>query len=176
MRLDKFTIKSQEAIDAARELAVQHGQQQIEKEHLLLALLRQEDGITRPLLQKLEVRLDEFERRVLALVENMPKVSGAGMDSYLSQTLKKCLDTAQGEAAQMKDDFISAEHLLMGIAAEESGALPSLLREFHITSDTILAALASVRGGQRVTDQNPEDKYQALERYCRDLTDLARRG
>jgi ATP-dependent Clp protease ATP-binding subunit ClpB len=176
MRLDKFTIKSQEALGAAQSLAAERAHQQIEKDHLLLALLDQEDGIVRPLLQKLEVNISELRSRVAALVDQFPQVSGAAVEPYISANLKKVLDEALKHASQMRDEFVSCEHLLMAIASDNSGVLPAVLKEFRITQDTALAALASVRGSQRVTDQNPEDKYQALTRYCVDLTDLARRG
>ena len=176
MTSDKFTIKAREALDQSQSLAREYGQQQIEKEHMLAALLRQEGGVAAPILQKLEADPAALEARVMALIDEMPRVAGADGDAYLSPAMKKVLDAAADEARRLQDEYISCEHLLMGIAAHGGGRLPAVLREFNITPDTLLAALAAVRGGQRVTDQNPEDKYQALGRYCVDLTEQARRG
>ncbi len=175
MRMDQFTIKAQEAIAEAQRLAEQNGQQQIEKEHLLLALLRQDEGITRPIFQKVGIDPVTLETRVDSMVASMPKVSGGG-EVFVSRELKKVLDAAMTEAARLKDEYTSCEHLLLAIVGAKEGALPGVLRESGVSYDKILAALADIRGGQRVTDQNPEDKYQALTRFCRDLTDAARKG
>jgi len=175
MRMDQFTIKAQEAIAEAQRLAEQNGQQQIEKEHLLLALLRQDEGITRPIFQKVGIDPVALETRVDSMVASMPKVSGGG-EVFVSRELKKVLDAAMTEAARLKDEYTSCEHLLLAIVGAKEGALPGVLRESGVSYDKILAALADIRGGQRVTDQNPENKYQALTRFCRDLTDAARKG
>jgi len=173
--MDQFTIKAQEALSDAQRIADENGQQQIEKEHLLLALLRQEGGIAQPVLQKIGVDPASLDGIVQGLVGGMPKVSGT-IEQYISQELKRVLDAAVTEAKRLNDDYTSAEHLLLAIAGAKGGNLPGVLAEVGVSYDKILAALADIRGGQRVTDQNPEDKYQALERYCRDLTGEARRG
>ncbi|MFA6449906.1 MAG: Clp protease N-terminal domain-containing protein, partial [bacterium] len=175
MRLDQFTIKAQEAIAEAQKIAERNGQQQIEKEHALLALLRQDEGVTRPIFQKIGVDPVSLETRVDSMVSAMPKVTGGG-DVFASRELAKVLDEAVTEAARLKDDYTSTEHILMAIANAKGGALPGVLREAGVSYDKILAALADIRGNQRVTDQNPEDKYQALTRFCNDLTDAARKG
>ncbi len=175
MRMDQFTIKAQEAIAEAQKSAEMNGQQQIEREHLLLALLRQDDGITRPILQKVGVDPVALETRIDAAVQNMPKVSGGG-DVFISKELKKVLDSAATEASRLKDEYVSCEHILLALAESKGGNLPGVLRESGVSYDKVLAALADIRGSQRVTDQNPEDKYQALTRFCRDLTDSARKG
>ena len=175
MRMDQFTIKAQEAIAEAQKSAEMNGQQQIEREHLLLALLRQDDGITRPILQKVGVDPVALETRIDAAVQNMPKVSGGG-EVFISKELKKVLDGAATEASRLKDEYVSCEHILLALAESKGGSLPGVLRESGVSYDKVLAALADIRGSQRVTDQNPEDKYQALTRFCRDLTDSARKG
>jgi len=175
MRMDKFTIKAQEALAEAQKIAGDSGQQQVEKEHLLLALLKQDDGITRPVLQKIGVDTYLLENRLIDIIGQMPKVSG-GSELFISNDLKKILDASMTEASRLKDEFTSCEHFLLSIANSKNGALPGVLKETGISYDKILAAMADIRGGQRVTDQNPEDKYQALTRFCRDLTDQARKG
>ncbi|MFQ3549413.1 MAG: ATP-dependent chaperone ClpB [Armatimonadota bacterium] len=174
MRLDKLTIKAQDSLQDAQHFADEYGQQQIEPEHLLFALLQQEGGIVSPILQKLGQKPEHIVQLVKAEIDKMPKVSGAG-GSYISPRLKKVLDTAQTEADRLKDEYISTEHLLIGIAAE-GGAASRVLSSVGATKDNIYKAMADVRGNQRVTDQNPEDKYQALEKYGRDLTKDAQAG
>ncbi len=176
MRLDKFTIKAQEAIQEAQNLADQNGQQQIESIHLLLALVRQDGGVVIPVLQKLGVRPQLVAQQAEDEIGRLPKVSGSVTGgAYVGAGLKAVLDDAWQEAQRLKDDYVSAEHLLLGEVGDKSHA-GSILRSHGITKDAIYKALVEIRGGQRVTDQNPEDKYQALERYGRDLTQLARDG
>ncbi len=177
MRLDKFTIKSQEAIGDAQKIAESHNHQRIDAEHLLLALVHQGDGLIPPLLTKLgadpKILADQIEKQLARL----PQVTGEGAAGQIAITprLKKVLDTAQEEADRLKDEYVSTEHFLVAIAASD-GASASLLKNAGVTKDSIFAALAELRGTQRVTDPNPEDKYQALAKYSRDLTDLARKG
>lgn len=175
MRLDKLTIKAQNAIQDAQHIADQNGQQQIEPEHLLLALLAQEGGVVAPILQKLGANPEALASRVQSEIDKMPRISGAAAGSYIGPRLKRALDIAMEEAERLKDEYISTEHLLIGIASEP-GAAANVLNSMGAGRDAIYQAMAEVRGTQRVTDQNPEDKYQALERYGRDLTEEARKG
>ncbi len=176
MQPDKFTIKAQEAVAAAQKRAEAAGQQQIEPEHLLLALLEQSEGIVVPILQKLGADPAAIAAELSQTVEAMPKVTGApGQQAYISPRLKQLLDVAGSLADQLKDEYLSTEHLLLA-AAELPGASLDILKAAGVTKDRLLAALAEVRGSQRVTDPNPEAKFQPLEQYGRDLTEEARRG
>ena len=174
MRLDRLTIKAQDAVQDAQHIAEESRQQQIEPEHLLLALLNQEGGIVAPILQKLGASPSRLAGQVADEIERMPKVSGAA-GTHLGPRLNRVFESADQEAQRLKDDYISTEHLLIGIA-DETGAASRLLASVGATRDAIYQAMVEVRGTQRVTDQNPEDKYQALERYGRDLADEARKG
>lgn len=174
MRLDKLTIKAQDAVQDAQHIAEEHRQQQIEPEHLLLALLQQEGGVVGPILQKLGISPPALIGQVVSEVDRMPKVSGP-TGVRIGPRLGRVFDFAAQEAERLKDEYLSTEHLLIGIASED-GSAGKLLAESGATRDAIYTAMADVRGTQRVTDQNPEDKYQALEKYGRDLTDDARRG
>jgi ATP-dependent Clp protease ATP-binding subunit ClpB len=174
-RFDRFTLKAQEAVQAAQALADRESHQQIEPEHLLAALLAQPEGVVAPLLGKLGARPEALSREAEAELTRLPKVTGTG-GQYVSPRLKAVLDAAWGEAERLKDDYCSTEHLLIALAQEKDGAAARLLRRAGVTPDALYRALVEVRGSQRVTDQNPEAKYQALERYSRDLTELARKG
>ncbi len=176
MRMDKFTLKSQEALQAAQGVAQSHEHQQIEPEHLLAALLDQAEGVVTPMLQKLGARPALIRTRVQEALGKLPKVYGGGGEGYLSPRLNRVLQEAFKAAEQLKDEYLSTEHLLMALAAEERGAAREILREVGVTRENILKVLESIRGSQRVTDPHAEEKYQALERYCRDLTELARKG
>ena len=176
MRFDKLTVKAQEAVSAAQSLADQGNHQAIEPEHLLQALLQQQEGIVGPLLAKLGAPADGIRRQVQAELDRLPKVRGGGGRQYVSPRLEAVLETAWDEAQRLKDEYCSTEHLLIGIAQEKGGAAARLLAGHGVTPETIYRALVDVRGTQRVSDQNPEEKYQALQRYSRDLTDLARKG
>jgi ATP-dependent Clp protease ATP-binding subunit ClpB len=175
-RFDKFTVKAQEAVQAAQALADRESHQEIQPEHLLIALLQQPEGIVAPLLGKLGARPDALRRETEAELARLPKVTGAGGGQYVGTRLKTALDTAWAEAERLKDDYCSTEHLLLGLAQDKDGPAGRVLRKGGVTPDAIYKALVDVRGSQRVTDQNPEAKYQALERYSRDLTELARKG
>ncbi len=175
MRIDKFTQKMQEALQAAQDVASQFNHQEIANEHFVSALLAQSDGIARPLLEKIGVPMDSLRKRLASELEGRPKVHGAAVDLRLANELRSVLDGAEKEMSILKDEFTSAEHYLLALAAANVPAA-KLLKEFGVTRDKLMQALQQVRGSQRVTDQNPEGKYQTLEKYGRDLTELARRG
>ena len=176
MQFDKFTIKSQEAIQASQSFAEQNGHQEIKPEHLLTALLEQQDGVIIPVLQKMGVNLTSLKNEAKQLIDNLPKVSGSGFGQvYASQPLKKVLDQSFSLAANMQDEYVSQEHLFLALLAEK-GAVADTLEKYGVSRDAFLQALVSIRGNQRVTDPNPEEKYQALEKYARNLTDVARKG
>ena len=175
MRLDKLTIKAQDAVQDAQHIAEENRQQQIEPEHLLLALLNQEGGIVAPILQKLGANPTEITSRVTADIGRMPQVTGVSAGSSIGPRLQRAFEAAFHEAERLKDEYVSTEHMLIGIASEP-GAAGKTLASVGATRDAIYQAMLEVRGSQRVTDQNPEDKYQALERYGRDLTEEARKG
>jgi ATP-dependent Clp protease ATP-binding subunit ClpB len=174
MRIDKLTVKAQEALAAAQSMASESGNPTITPLHLLAALLRQEGGLAEPLLQKVGVAPDRIRSIVDSELSRLPSQSqqaGMGMDPALNAVLSR----AEQEARELKDEYTSVEHLLLALAQEPSGA-KEVLSVLGVDRKTILAAMKDVRGPQRVTDQNPEDKYQALERYGRDLCEMARNG
>ncbi|MFH1017797.1 MAG: ATP-dependent chaperone ClpB [Pseudomonadota bacterium] len=175
MRLDKLTLKSQEALESAQKYAEQRQNPELAPEHLLWGLLSQEDGVTRPILEKLGAHPDGLLKEIDQAISKLPQVSGAQAAQQLSDKTRKIIDHAFDEAGRLKDDYVSAEHLLAGLADVDANAAHAILARHGVTKERILSALAEVRGNQRVTDQNPEGKYQALKRYARDLTDLARR-
>jgi ATP-dependent Clp protease ATP-binding subunit ClpB len=176
MRFDKLTIKAQEAVQAAQQSAEAHQNLQIDVEHLLQALLEQSEGLIPPLLQKLGVNLPLLRRQVEEEINKFPRVSGAAeTGGQVSPRLRAVFNTAFAEAERMRDEYVSTEHLLLGILADNQGAASRLLKAQGVTRDNCLKALVEVRGSQRITDQNPEEKYQALEKYGRDLTEAARK-
>jgi ATP-dependent Clp protease ATP-binding subunit ClpB len=178
MDFNRFTEKLQEAVRAAQAIAVQHGNQQIDTEHLMLALLDQEGGLAPSILNKADIRVDALRTRVQQEVDRMPKVSGAGGGPdqvYVTNRITKLLSQAEDEAKRLKDEYISVEHVLLA-ATEDQGATGKLFREFGITRERLMRALQEVRGSQRVTSQNPEATYEALEKYGRDLTQFASQG
>ena len=178
MRLDKLTLKVQEALQEAKNIADKYNHQQIDVEHLLLALVEQSEGIVVPILQKIGVDIDQLKSRLAEHLSSLPQVSGGGgiEQIYITPRLNKTLENAWQEAQAMKDEYMSTEHILLAIAEEAEPSSPQILKGMGATKDRIYEALMGIRGGQRVVDQNPEEKYQALERYTRDLTDLARKG
>src|SRR5437762_1382189 len=175
MRIDKFTQKMQEALPAAQDLATQSSHQEITNEHFLSALLNQMDGIARPLLEKVGVNSNQLRDGLRVELDRRPKVHGASVDLRLANELRSVLDGAEKEMAKLKDEFTSAEHYLLALTGANVPAA-KLLKDLGVTRDKLMQALQQVRGSQRVTDQNPEGKYQTLEKYGRDLTELARRG
>ncbi|TSA08820.1 MAG: ATP-dependent chaperone ClpB [Deltaproteobacteria bacterium] len=177
MRFDKLTIKSQEAIQSAQQLAESKGHQQIEPEHLLAALLEQPESLIHAILKKMGVDPNAVIAGAEQQLERLPKVSGAGFQgAYISPLLKSMLDRSLKIAEEMRDDYVSQEHLLMAMLETKGSAVADILKQKGISRETVMQALLSIRGSQRVTDPNPEEKYQALERYSRDLTALARAG
>ncbi|MDP3285380.1 MAG: ATP-dependent chaperone ClpB, partial [Desulfobacterales bacterium] len=175
MRFDKFTIKSQEVIQNAHSTASLNNNQQIEPEHLLSAMLSEQEGIVRAMLNKLGASSDSVAKEIALSIDRFPKVRGAGETSISSRT-KSVLDAAFSEASKMKDEYVSTEHILLAISDDYAGEASKILKRHNITRESILKVLMDVRGTQRITDQNPEEKYQALNKYSRDLTDLARLG
>jgi ATP-dependent Clp protease ATP-binding subunit ClpB len=176
IRWDKFTLKSQEAIQKASSLANENGQPEVLPIHLLMALVEDKEGIIVPLLQKIGVPTEQLVSSARQVVDKLPKVSGAAAEPGLSASMQKVLNDASKEARDFKDEYVSTEHLLLALAQNKNDPAQMLLASLGATRDAILQALTSVRGNQRVTDQNPEGKYQALDRYAKDLTELARRG
>ena len=176
IRWDKFTLKSQEAIQKASSLANENGQPEVLPIHLLMALVEDKEGIIVPLLQKIGVPTEQLVSSARQVIDKLPKVSGATSEPGLSASMQKVLNDASKEAQDFKDEYVSTEHLLLALAQNKKDPAQMLLGSLGATRDTILQALTSVRGNQRVTDQNPEGKYQALDRYAKDLTELARRG
>src|SRR5213596_948271 len=175
MQGDRYTVKSQEALERAQRLAREHGHQELNPENLLVALLHETDGTVAALLSKLGAARETLLARAEEEMAKLPRVQGG--DRYLGERLRKVLDQAEATATRLKDEYISVEHLLASLAApENAGPAQAVLAKAGVTGDALLKALAAVRGGQRVTDATPEDKYQALTRYGRDLTALARQG
>ena len=176
MNLNKFTEKAQEAVLASPQLTAEFNHPQVQPEHLFVALLEQPDGVVPSVLQKLNADPAGLARTLREHLTTLPKAYG-GAEPGLSPRLRVVLDAAQAEAKTMQDEYVSTEHLLLGLLSEPGRSKAvELLKQRGITRDRVLEALTSIRGTQRVTDQNPENKYQALERYGRDLTELARRG
>ena len=175
MRFDKFTIKSQELIQNAQSLASQSGNQQIEPEHLLSAMLDEKEGIARAMFHKLGVSPDDIANELTQAIDKLPQITSIG-DVYISQMTKGILDAAFAEAAKMKDQYVSIEHILLAISDEKNGEAAKILNRNGITRESILKVLMEIRGSESITDPNPEEKYQALDKFSRDLTDLARLG
>ncbi len=177
MQLDRLTTKAQEAVQEAQQIAHRHANQEVDTEHLLAALLAQPESLIPPLLEKLSVSAPNLAAEVEKELERKVKVKGiSSSDRYLGSNLKKSLDSAQSEATKLKDEYISTEHLFLGLLDQPGAALKKIFQGHRLTRDAVLKALAELRGNQRVTDQDPEGKFQTLEKYGRDLTALARAG
>jgi ATP-dependent Clp protease ATP-binding subunit ClpB len=174
MRLDKFTLRGQEAIQSAIELAEKNNHQQVEPEHLLVAMLEQPEGIVRPVLGKLGANVAVVLNDTQAAVARFPRVQGG--QQYFSGRLSQIFTAAQKQADQMHDEFISTEHLLLAIVEEKDGDAGKILRQHGVTRDDLFKVIEQMRGGSRITDQNAEQNYQALSKYARDLTEAARKG
>ncbi|MBV8550112.1 MAG: ATP-dependent chaperone ClpB [Acidobacteriaceae bacterium] len=178
MDFNRLTEKSQEAIRQAQNTAITYGNQQVDVEHLLLAMLEQEGGLAPSILLRADIPLEALHRRVVQEIEKLPKVSGGGSrpdQTYITNRLSQLFNHAEEQARRLKDEYVSIEHLLLA-TAEDQGASGKILREFGLTRDRLMKALVEVRGNQRVTSQNPETTYEALKKYGRDLTELAQKG
>jgi ATP-dependent Clp protease ATP-binding subunit ClpB len=176
IRWDKFTLKAQEAVQRANELASEHGNPELGPVHVLAALIEDKEGIVAPVLEKIGIGPQALLNDLYGDIERLPKLSGAATQATLSQAANQLLDRAFKEADNFKDEYVSTEHLLLAATQLKGDAAQEALARHGATHDAILKALTAVRGSQRITDQNPEAKYQALERYARDLTEQARRG
>src|SRR5438067_2994267 len=174
MKLDKFTVKAQEALQESQAVARKRDHQEILPEHVLLALLSQQDGLVPPLLQRVGADPRLVQQRLEDELKKVPSVHGEG--GHLSQRTLKVLDAAEAEAGKMKDEYVSTEHILLALAAEKRGPAAEALKSVGATRDRIAQALAAVRGSQRITSNDPESQYRALEKYAIDLTDRARKG
>jgi len=174
MRLDKFTLRAQEAVQSAIELAERNNHQQVEPEHLLAAMLEQPEGIVRPILGKLGANVAVVLNDVQAAVARFPRVQGG--QQYFSPRTSQTFIAAQKQADKMQDEFISTEHLLLALVEDKAGEAGKILRQHGINEDDLLKVVQQMRGGARITDQNAEQNYQALSKYARDLTEAARRG
>ena len=177
MQFDKFTLKSQEAIQTAQQLAQDNSNQEIHPAHLIKAILIQPNGSVVPVLQKMEVDPSLVLMAVNRLIEQIPRVSGSGAGQvYASQELHRILDASFAAASQMKDDYVSQEHLFLALIRDKKSNTAAMFSQYGIDEKRFLEALQAIRGDHRVTDQYPEEKYQALEKYGRNLTDIAKRG
>lgn len=180
MRMDKLTVKAQEAVFEANNIASQYNHQAVEPEHLLLALLRQEGGIAPDILRQVGANPDTLQRLIQGELEKKGKIYGAGGampgQAYIGPKTGEILEEAWKEAEKMKDEYLSTEHILIALSRVKDTASIKILAGLGVTPDAIYKALGNIRGSQRISDQNPEDKYQALKRYARDLTELARKG
>ena len=179
MNMNQFTQKSLAAIQGAQDIAVEHGNQQIEQEHLLLALLSDEQGFIPQLLSAMGMTVPSFAAAVTAQVEKLPKVSGGGREAgqvYIAQDVDKALKSAESTAQSMKDEYISVEHIFLGLLDSANRSLKELFRTYNVTKEKVMQALASVRGNQRVTSDNPEETYDALKKYGTDLVERARQN
>ena len=174
MKLDKFTLKAQEAFEAAQAEARKRDHQHVQAEHLLLALIAQQDGVARALIKKIGAQPEQIAERTIAELGKLPTVEAPQL--YISNPLLKVVDKAEAVAAQMKDEFVSGEHLLIGLVEEKSAGTQKILREAGLTKEAIASALKDVRGSQRITEQSSDQQYQALAKYARDLTEMARKG
>ena len=179
MNMNQFTQRSLAAIQGAQELAVEHGNQQIEQEHLMLALLTDEQGFSPQLLSAMGMTVPSFAAAVKAEVEKLPKVSGGGREAdkvYVAQDVDRALKAAESAAQSMKDEYISVEHILLGLLDSANSRLKELFRTYQVNREAVMQALASVRGNQRVTSDNPEETYDALKKYGADLVERARQN
>jgi ATP-dependent Clp protease ATP-binding subunit ClpB len=177
IRFDRFTIRSQEAFQDAQSTALDRNQQQLEVEHLLLALISKKDGLTVQILQKLGANAGGIISQLEEEIDRLPRVEGAGAGQiYITPRLNSVVEAAFDEMKNLKDEYLSTEHLLLAIAEEKDGTSARIMKQNGVSKESIMKSLRELRGSARVTDQTPEDKYQALKRYGRDLTELAARG
>ena len=175
MNFDKFTIKMKEALQGAENLANRYNNSEIGNEHMFLSMLQQKDGIAEPLFSKVGINFQSLLSDAHNLVDRLPKAYGGAVNQTVSNRLLQVLNNAQNEADKFKDEYVSTEHVLLAMLDDE-GSVGSLLKRYGVTRDSLMAALQSIRGNQRVTDEDAESKYQSLEKYCKDMTALARQG
>ncbi len=173
MNMDKYTVKASEAVQEASSLAQRDDHSQIESEHLLYVLLEQEDGIVPPIVEKIGVQPDSILDELDKILDKKPRVTGQSAQTYMSPLLAKVFAHAEGYADKLKDDYVSTEHFLLALTEAQDSA-GNLLRSRGINFKTVLSALKEIRGNNRVTTDNPESTFQSLEKFCRDLTQLAR--
>ena len=176
MRADRFTFKALEALQEAQKAAQEARHQQVSPAHLAIALLGQAEGVVAPIVRKIGATPEALRADLAPLLDKLPRLASAAQDVYLSKDLEKVLETAEKESRALKDEYISTEHLLLGLCDAAAGETAKVLADHGVGRERVLMALREVRGSQRVTDQEPEDKYQALKKYGKDLTELARRG
>ena len=170
MNMNQFTQKSLAAIQGAQDIALEYGHQQIEQAHLLMALVQDGEGLIPQLLTNMGLTLPSFQAAVQHEVEKLPRVSGGGREAdkvYVAQDVDRALKSAESAAASMKDEYISVEHILLGLLDSANSALKELFRTYNVTREKVMQALTSVRGNQRVTSDNPEETYDALKKYAR---------
>lgn len=175
MNIDKFTIKMKEALQGSENLASRYNNAEIGNEHMFLALLQQQDGIAEPLFAKIGVDYKSILTDAHTIVEKLPKAYGSAVNIGISKALLQVLNSAQAEADKFKDEYVSTEHVILALI-DDDGQIGKLLKRYGVSRDAVMQALQSIRGSQRVTDEDAESKYQALEKYCRDMTALARQG
>lgn len=175
MNFDKFTIKMKEALQGAENLANRYNNSEIGNEHMFLSMLQQKDGIAEPLFSKVGINFQSLLSDAHNLVDRLPKAYGGAVNQTVSNRLLQVLNNAQSEADRFKDEYVSTEHVILAMLDDE-GAVGSLLKRYGVTRDSLMEALQSIRGNQRVTDEDAESKYQSLEKYCKDMTALARQG
>lgn len=175
MNFDKFTIKMKEALQGAENLANRYNNSEIGNEHMFLSMLQQKDGIAEPLFSKVGINFQSLLSDAHNLVDRLPKAYGGAVNQTVSNRLLQILNAAQGEADKFKDEYVSTEHVILAML-DDDGAVGSLLKRYGVTRDSLMEALQSIRGNQRVTDEDAESKYQSLEKYCKDMTALARQG
>lgn len=175
MNFDKFTIKMKEALQGAENLANRYNNSEIGNEHMFLSMLQQKDGIAEPLFSKVGINFQSLLSDAHNLVDRLPKAYGGAVNQTVSNRLLQVLNNAQSEADKFKDEYVSTEHVILAVLDDE-GAVGSLLKRYGVTRDSLMEALQSIRGNQRVTDEDAESKYQSLEKYCKDMTALARQG
>ncbi|HZA97579.1 MAG TPA: Clp protease N-terminal domain-containing protein, partial [Gemmatimonadales bacterium] len=176
IRPERLTIKAQEALRDAGELARSRGNPVVNDAHLLAALLAQDEGVVQPLLQKAGLNVTAVRQEVEREIARFPTQAGGGVEPSFSREIQRVFDRADSEAKKLDDAYVSTEHLLLAMAEEKGTTARSILSSHNISADDLRAALQEVRGSHRVTDQSPEEKYQALERYTRNLTEEARKG
>ena len=173
MKPEKFTEQAQEMLAASQELVRQYRHNQWDVEHILLALLQQKDSVPVDILKELGVDIERMRERVEQALQHTPKIAYEEAQIYATPRVASVFQSASNEATRLKDDFVSTEHLLIAIAGEQQGESARILKEFGIDQEKIYRALQDIRGGQRITDPRAESKYRALEKYCREMTELA---